>query len=381
MKSWREDADLAAVDGAVAGDHAVAVGAALLEAERRRAVPGQLVELDERALVEEQLDPLAGGLAPLACCFSIALAEPACTASSSRRSRSSSLPAVVWVSMSSGTSVPSPGCALTRDRLVPRDLGPRRTPTARRRGRSRPTAARCVEVVEEAGSTNVAGRRARPGGRAGGAGGRGRAPDRGPGPARTAPGRRRPRSALTFSVLLRPTVPAASWPWLPLLAGYAVSKALRAAGFEASVKWPNDVLLADRKVAGHPRRAGRDAERTGGDRRHRAERRDDRRRAAGARGDVAGRGRGGAGPDRAARPAPRHLWEGYVVWQEGGEAAAGHLAESYAAACSTIGRQVRVDLPSGEALTGTATGIDPSGRLVVDGTAVGAGDVVHVRSE
>ena len=28
-------------------------------------MPGELVELDERALVEEQLDPLAGGLAAL----------------------------------------------------------------------------------------------------------------------------------------------------------------------------------------------------------------------------------------------------------------------------------------------------------------------------
>ena len=60
-----EDAHLAAVDGAEAGDHAVAVGALLLQAERGGPVPGQLVELDERALVEELLDPLAGGLAAL----------------------------------------------------------------------------------------------------------------------------------------------------------------------------------------------------------------------------------------------------------------------------------------------------------------------------
>ena len=76
------------------------------------------------------------------------------------------------------------------------------------------------------------------------------------------------------------------------------------------------------------------------------------------------------------------LWEGYVAWQEGGEAATAHLAASYAAACSTIGRTVRVDLPVGEVLTGTATGIDPSGRLVVStatARAVSAGDVVHVR--
>ena len=60
-----EHADLAALDGAVAGEDAVAVGALLLEPERGRAVPCQLVELDERALVEEHLDPLAGGPAAL----------------------------------------------------------------------------------------------------------------------------------------------------------------------------------------------------------------------------------------------------------------------------------------------------------------------------
>ena len=79
------------------------------------------------------------------------------------------------------------------------------------------------------------------------------------------------------------------------------------------------------------------------------------------------------------------LWESYSAWQEGGERAGMRLAESYVAACATIGRQVRVDLPSGEVLTGTARGIDASGRLLVehgDGhTAVSAGDVVHVRSE
>jgi BirA family biotin operon repressor/biotin-[acetyl-CoA-carboxylase] ligase len=237
-----------------------------------------------------------------------------------------------------------------------------------------------VEVVEEAGSTNVlVAERAQAGGPEGlvilaehQTAGRGRLDRTWETP---------PRSALTFSVLLRPTVPAASWPWLPLLTGYEVSKALRAAGFEASVKWPNDVLLADRKVAGILVE-----------------------RVETPSGPAAIIGIGlNVGMTADELPVPEAtslavegvvpdrtellgllldtLWEGYVVWQEGGEAAAGHLATSYAAACSTIGRQVRVDLPSGEPLTGTATGIDPSGRLVVDGTAVSAGDVVHVRSE
>ena len=50
----------------------------------------------------------------------------------------------------------------------------------------------------------------------------------------------------------------------------------------------------------------------------------------------------------------------------------------------TVGRTVRVELPSGETLTGPATGIDAGGRLLVRGPrgeeAVGAGDVVHVRA-
>jgi hypothetical protein len=50
--------------------------------------------------------------------------------------------------------------------------------------------------------------------------------------------------------VLRPTVPATSWPWLPLLTGHTVAKALAAFGYDARLKWPNDVLLDGLKVAG-----------------------------------------------------------------------------------------------------------------------------------
>ena len=56
-----EDADVAAVDGAVAGDHAVAQRAVLGQPEVHAAVLGQRVELDERVLVEQRQDALAGG--------------------------------------------------------------------------------------------------------------------------------------------------------------------------------------------------------------------------------------------------------------------------------------------------------------------------------
>jgi hypothetical protein len=58
----REDTHLPAVDRAVTGHHAVAVGPVAVEAEIGRTMPGQAVELDERALVEQHGDALAGGL-------------------------------------------------------------------------------------------------------------------------------------------------------------------------------------------------------------------------------------------------------------------------------------------------------------------------------
>ena len=57
-----EDGHLTALDHAVTSDHPVAVGAAAILAELGAAMPGELVHLDERALVQQHLDPLAGGL-------------------------------------------------------------------------------------------------------------------------------------------------------------------------------------------------------------------------------------------------------------------------------------------------------------------------------
>ncbi|HEV8055605.1 MAG TPA: biotin--[acetyl-CoA-carboxylase] ligase, partial [Nocardioidaceae bacterium] len=61
-----------------------------------------------------------------------------------------------------------------------------------------------------------------------------------------------PRSGLAVSMLLRPDrVAAARWPWLPLLTGVAVAEAVRrCADVEAVLKWPNDVLVGGRKLAG-----------------------------------------------------------------------------------------------------------------------------------
>lgn len=56
--------------------------------------------------------------------------------------------------------------------------------------------------------------------------------------------------SLTFSVYLRPEAPLALWPRLSLAAGLAVAETLESMGYEAGVKWPNDVWIRGRKVAG-----------------------------------------------------------------------------------------------------------------------------------
>jgi BirA family transcriptional regulator, biotin operon repressor / biotin---[acetyl-CoA-carboxylase] ligase len=60
-----------------------------------------------------------------------------------------------------------------------------------------------------------------------------------------------PGRSLLFSVLLRPAPPMPAWPELSLVAGEAVAAALRAeTGLDASLRHPNDVVVAGRKLVG-----------------------------------------------------------------------------------------------------------------------------------
>ncbi len=55
------------------------------------------------------------------------------------------------------------------------------------------------------------------------------------------------------------------------------------------------------------------------------------------------------------------------------------LVPAYRAACVTLGRRVRVELPGGESFEGEATDVDADGRLIVGDRSFAAGDVVHLR--
>jgi BirA family biotin operon repressor/biotin-[acetyl-CoA-carboxylase] ligase len=188
-----------------------------------------------------------------------------------------------------------------------------------------------------------------------------------------------PRAGLTFSVLLRP--PAISG-WIPLLTGVAVTTALQLqTGLDASVKWPNDVLVDGRKVAGVLTEAvgpdGRDS--------------------AGRDAVVVGVGLNvttrqdelpGPQATSLALAGARTTDRGTVlaaVLRSLASAYAGWLADpatllpAYRSVSSTLGREVALQLPDGTTVTGVAEDLDPDGRLIVAGVAYGAGDVVHLR--
>lgn len=209
-------------------------------------------------------------------------------------------------------------------------------------------------------------------------------------------------TSLAISVLLRPVgsdgspLDASRFGWLSLAAGVAMTDAVGEvlptdAGGSGSVgfKWPNDVQIGGRKVCGVLGELLPPGGRSGA-------------------GVVMGAGinvtmgadqlpvptatslaiEGGVGEDLADRVLAAYLGRLIELVDEygghDGDAEASGLRAAAVERCSTLGRDVRAELPGGEQLLGSAVGIDALGWLQIrigSGRveAVAAGDVIHLR--
>ena len=201
-----------------------------------------------------------------------------------------------------------------------------------------------------------------------------------------------PRAALTVSVLLKPAVPPARRGWLPLLTGVAVATAItQVAGVETRIKWPNDLLTADAKLAGILAEAAGDAVVVGIGLNVSTEPAElSHLLASTSPGGLPATSLAAAGATALDREelllailAGLEHW--YRAWQRaGGDPDRSGLRQEYLRWSATIGRTVRAELPGGQALSGSAVGVDSDGRLLVllssgSEVAVAAGDVVHLR--
>lgn len=189
-----------------------------------------------------------------------------------------------------------------------------------------------------------------------------------------------PRSGLLASLLFRPGVASEQH----YLAAVAVALSARAAlvrlcGLRPDLKWPNDLVVGDRKVGGLLGESvvdaqGRDAV------------------VVGIGVNLTTDGPPGVGGTSVFREAgvtiePRALLdllidevEPRLSWLDDDR---DRLLAEFGGALATVGRAVRVEMPGGT-VEGTATGIDGGGRLIVrtesEERVVSVGDVVHLRT-
>ena len=183
-----------------------------------------------------------------------------------------------------------------------------------------------------------------------------------------------PMSALTFSLYIEPKVEREEWSFITLLAGLSVHEALASLDPQVSVgiKWPNDLLIDDKKFVGMIAQATK-------------------------KGIILGIGinvgmtaeelpvenatslslEGFSNLDRNEILASiiNHFEINLEMWEHDKS----FLAE-YRSASVTIGKDVEVTLPGGELIHSKAIDISNAGALLLeDGSEVTVGDVVHLR--
>ena len=182
-----------------------------------------------------------------------------------------------------------------------------------------------------------------------------------------------PGASLLVSVLLRPPVPLERAFLLTMAAGLAASEAVDdVAGFRPALKWPNDLMVDDAKLAGLLAESVVEGD--------------------GLRAVVVGMGLNVTeAPAEASTCVAAHTASAVErrplldAWLARLDDRLDHLdavLPDYRRRCATLGRAVRVERPT-SVLEGAAVEVTDAGHLVVEAdggrVAVAVGDVVHVR--
>lgn len=203
-----------------------------------------------------------------------------------------------------------------------------------------------------------------------------------------------PGTALATSVLLHPrdaSIDHDIYGWIPLIGGLAMSRAVSALvpDREVTLKWPNDVLIEGKKVCGLLCELLPDGSVVVG---------------AGVNLTIPDdtlpvphatslmlMGVPGSAEELADLVLANYLRELGALWSALVSAAPDEglrdIRSAVSAACSTLGKPIRLSLPDGTEDYGTALDLDDTGRLRIrrdaDGSvqAVAAGDVTHLRYE
>lgn len=202
-------------------------------------------------------------------------------------------------------------------------------------------------------------------------------------------------SSLAISVLLRPNAQSlspTSFGWLPLIAGLAMARAVGKfiPASEVSVKWPNDVLVNERKISGILSELLPDLSGVVIGAGLNISQSQDELPIESATSLALELAKSEGVPEvsndqvlAAYLGELRALYSRFV--ESNGDAVASGIRDEVAQRCGSIGRRVRAIMPGDQEVTGNGVGLDETGRILIqpDGArelfAVSAGDIVHLR--
>ena len=182
-------------------------------------------------------------------------------------------------------------------------------------------------------------------------------------------------SALLFSFAVRPKRNQSDWGFLPLLTGMCVARALNSfieGQTPVTLKWPNDLLVDGKKLGGIIAEVRGEAVIIGVG--INVEMPVEELPAAGATSLLIV-GCSNLNRNQILTKILFEIEAGLTSW-DGGEI----FVDRYREVSSTLGNQVRAQLPGGKVLESRAMDIDPSGALILEsGERITVGDVIHLR--